>query len=181
MKVIEGYDGRYKIDEDGNVFSMVLRGKGVQAAPVTKLKHSDNRGYKRVSLRIDSNSPVKGKYVHRLVAEAYIPNPGKLSEVNHIDGDKSNNSVTNLEWCDRQTNIDHAWATGLSTNGMNIGKGQTTYIGTNVVTGDQIVCVGKEELKRAGFTHSGIVRAINGERGPIHKGHTWKKIKSSEK
>lgn len=52
--------------------------------------------------------------IHRLVAMAYIPNPDNLPEVNHKDGDKHNNCVTNLEWCTNLDNIRHAWANGLT-------------------------------------------------------------------
>ena len=50
------------------------------------------------------------KKIHRLVAETYIPNPDNLPQVNHIDRDKSNNHVSNLEWCDNQHNCEHALA-----------------------------------------------------------------------
>lgn len=62
-------------------------------------------GYLRVIL-YDGRKPVK-YFVHRLVAMLYIPNPDNLPEVNHIDGDKFNNDVSNLEWCDRTYNERH--------------------------------------------------------------------------
>lgn len=52
-------------------------------------------------------------YIHRLVAEAFIPNPNNYKEVNHIDGDKNNNNVENLEWTDRSGNMSHAMRNGL--------------------------------------------------------------------
>ena len=52
-------------------------------------------------------------YVHRLVAETFLPNPHNLTDVNHINGDKTDNRVCNLEWISREDNIRHAWDTGL--------------------------------------------------------------------
>ena len=65
------------------------------------------------SVRISINRVVKEEYVHRLVAEAFIPNPQNKKTVNHIDGDKSNNNVFNLEWATHSENISHAIKTGL--------------------------------------------------------------------
>ena len=56
------------------------------------------------------------KYIHRLVAETYIPNPFNLPEVNHKDGDKSNNNDWNLEWCTAKENTTHAINTGLKSS-----------------------------------------------------------------
>ena len=68
-------------------------------------------GYCRVHI---SHKGVQYKFlVHRLIAEAFILNPNRLPEVNHIDGNKQNNSVDNLEWCTRSQNTSHAFKTGL--------------------------------------------------------------------
>ena len=68
-------------------------------------------GYCRVHI---SHKGVQYKFlVHRLVAEAFILNPKRLPEVNHIDGNRQNNSVDNLEWCTRSQNTSHAFKTGL--------------------------------------------------------------------
>ena len=86
---------KYLIDTDGNIYNKRTN---------KKLKISDNgRGYKKVSLYTEEGKMVN-KYIHRLVAETFIDNPNNLSEVNHIDEDKSNNCVDNLEWCDHKYN-----------------------------------------------------------------------------
>lgn len=54
--------------------------------------------------------------LHRLVAQHFVPNPGNLPQVNHIDGDRYNNCASNLEWCTARSNVKHAYATGLKTN-----------------------------------------------------------------
>lgn len=78
------------------------------------LKPFDNgKGYKKINLMIDGKR--KSMYVHRLVAEIYVNKPRKryCDQVNHIDGDKSNNHYTNLEWLTNQENQIHAHKTGL--------------------------------------------------------------------
>ena len=65
-------------------------------------------GYLQVSL--SKNGVVKPCYIHRLVAEAYIPNPAKLLEVNHIDKIKNHNQINNLEWCNRLYNVQYSKA-----------------------------------------------------------------------
>lgn len=98
---IPGYDGAYRISSDGKVYSA----NGVKATMVS------NSGYERVSLWKKG----KGKHfsIHRLVASAFIPNPNGLSFVNHKDGNKLNNDVGNLEWCDASGNMKHAYQNAL--------------------------------------------------------------------
>jgi len=175
FKCVSGFDGRYTVDPEGNVYSMVLKGN-IKETPVCKLRPANNKGYLRVVLRHKGDNTSHGRYVHRLVAEAFIPNPLKLTDVNHIDGDKSNNTVSNLEWCSRKANVEHAWRTGLSTKEMMINTRTkiTEYTGVCTQTGEALVFLGSKELEKAGFHRCNVIRVCNGERKQ-HKGKTWSK------
>lgn len=70
------------------------------------IKPTLDKGYLKIVLSIGGKNR-KIKYIHRLVAEAFLPNPNDFKEINHIDNDRSNNRVDNLEWCDRKHNLDH--------------------------------------------------------------------------
>ena len=104
MKNICNYEGLYKIDENGNVFS-VRNNKFLKRMTFPS-------GYEYVHL-CNGKGKTKLFRVHRLVAEAFIPNPDNSPEVNHKDGNKQNNSVDNLEWCTNLENIQHSVKTGL--------------------------------------------------------------------
>lgn len=102
-KDVEGYEGLYKINNFGDVYSLIKH------KILSPSKHK--RGYHLVLLT--KNKQHKQHYVHRLVAKAFIPNPQNKIEVNHKDGNKINNSVDNLEWCTRTENSEHAYLNGL--------------------------------------------------------------------
>lgn len=95
---IEGCDGRYLVSNKGRVRSMIGKGK--------YLKPYDWNGYPTVTLRISGKN--KKCRIHRLVAEAFIPNPDELFCVSHKDENKWNNDVNNLEWCTPAYNIHHS-------------------------------------------------------------------------
>ena len=94
-KNIEGYN--YQVSSKGRI-----RNKATKAI---KKSFINDRGYVIVSLYKDES--LKTFRVHRLVAQAFIPNPNNLSEVNHLDENKQNNSIFNLKWCTRQENLEY--------------------------------------------------------------------------
>jgi hypothetical protein len=96
-KDIEGYEGLYMVSDKGYV---VRNGKKLKVR-LTKT------GYARIGLC--KNNKAKDFYLHRLVANAFIDNPNNKVTVNHKDGDKLNNSVSNLEWATHSENIIHSY------------------------------------------------------------------------
>lgn len=106
-KIIPEYEEYYLISNLGNVKSLYTN---------KVLKPSfDKFGYARFSAT--KNKKQKTLRIHRLVAKLFIPNPNNLPQVNHIDGDKTNNSSDNLEWCTDSENKIHAYKKGLMIGG----------------------------------------------------------------
>ena len=110
---IKGYEGLYEVSNDGRVRSLdrtvSVRKPDAPFKTIkgTEVKQWSAHGYRYVSLM--SNGKKHGLRVHRLVAQAFIPNPSNKPTVNHKNGDKSDNSVCNLEWCSYSENEIHSW------------------------------------------------------------------------
>lgn len=103
-KEIEGFNG-VEISNLGNIRSQRIQGSTTGARsdePRMLRTKSNNHGYICINLRDNGKSKVI--YVHRAVAQAFIPNPNNFPQVNHKDEDKSNNCIDNLEWCDSKYN-----------------------------------------------------------------------------
>lgn len=94
----------YIIKEDGTIWSVHHN------RPLSI--HKDRKGYCRVNMK-----GVGTQLVHRIIALEYLPNPDNLPQINHLDGDKSNNSITNLEWTTGKKNVEHSVLTGLIKRG----------------------------------------------------------------
>lgn len=163
---IAGYKGLYQVSNFGNV-------RGIKRGGVLS-PHTLQDGYCQVMLCKDGK--VRGKLNHRLVAEAFIPNSDNKPQVNHIDGDKTNNKVDNLEWVTQSENQLHAIKTGLQT----IKRGSECYNSVKVemldIETDEVVNVFDSMAEASAFIHKphgNIWRCCNGLSKSAY-GYKWR-------
>lgn len=157
-KLIKGYEN-YCVREDGVVFNVRT---GRRLAPDVS-----NRGYLRITVCKD-NRPKKFT-IHRLVAELFIPNPHGYKTVNHINGDKSDNSIDNLEWMSQEQNQEHARLTGLCPKGEL--NGMSKYSEQLIHRVCELIQAGKvrnEVLAATGITKSSF--------DDIRRRKTWRHV-----
>lgn len=123
---IKNYEGLYEVSDTG----LIRNFKG----QIRSTKPNKNVQYLQVDLY--KQNIRTHKYIHRLVAEAFIPNPNNLSEINHIDGNKQNNLVSNLEWVSKKENTEHAIRTGLKTYKTRLSEEEFLQILERVIQGE---------------------------------------------
>lgn len=128
-KDIVGYEGLYKVSNLGNVLSIPRQGTHSNKEYFLK-KIKTKKGYLNVTLMKESKSLYTG--IHRLVAQAFIPNKENKPQVNHIDGNKENNSVNNLEWVTNKENMLHSWKIGLRSKEKSYKYGKNNSLSVTV-------------------------------------------------
>lgn len=111
-----------------------------------KTTNGRTRGYPVVNVGTRPGYAGHNEYIHRLTAKAFIPNPENKTDVNHIDGDKENRDVSNLEWATRSENIKHAYDTGLRSPAP-----RTTSIAVEAYSYPELIYVGtyKSQMEAA--------------------------------
>lgn len=116
-KSVSGYDGIYEVSNLGEVRCLLKSSNGkiyYRETPLILSKHFNNRtGYYSIQFGEWGRRSHKRFPIHRLVALHFVENPNNLPEVNHEDGDKSNNKASNLSWATREQNIQHGFKNGL--------------------------------------------------------------------
>lgn len=118
---VRNFEGLYEVSNMGRlrrVAGYVKNGKTTKKYVECHIKipYVNNKRNGYIYYMLYKNNKLYTRQIHRLVAEAFIPNPNNLPQVNHIDGNKDNNTVNNLEWCSDIENKRHAWKHGLYTS-----------------------------------------------------------------
>ena len=172
-KDVVGYEGLYKVSDKGNVYSVERIGTNNRkfGGIILKPKY-DKDGYLEVGL--SKNGTMKTKRMHRIVAEEFIPNPNGLPQVNHLDEDKTNNNVENLEWCDTRYNSNYG------TRNERLSK---KVRAVNIKTGEVLTFSSTVEAGNKGYTSGNVAKACRGaykgnngkliEDGHLYRGHKW--------
>ena len=170
-KDVVGFEGWYQVCNKGNVRSVDRInhiGRKYNGRTLNLLRGKD--GYPQVVL--SKNGVRKTKYTHRLVAEAFLPNPNNYPEVNHRDEVKDNNNVENLEWCDTRYNLNYGTARQRAAK-----KTSKKVKAVNVETGEVVKFNSIREAGRKGYDNRSVSRACKGVYntggGNLYRGYRW--------
>ncbi len=180
-KDIQGYEGMYQVSNMGRVKSLerITKFKNrdytriEQEKILTPAKH--HKGYLKAQLR--KNGKNKAFFIHRLVAQSFIPNPENKSTVNHKNGIKTDNRVENLEWMSNQENMKHAYDNNIRNNDK-VSEAKWKKVAQYSLDGQLIKIY--DSVKQAveenkGFRQSGISSCARGTYKTSH-GYVWKYI-----
>lgn len=167
-EVIENYDGKYSVSSHGRVYN--------NWNEVYLISKSSKAPYRRVNL--NKGGQVKTNYVHRLVGEAFIPNILNLDTINHIDEDKYNNHVDNLEWMSLADNLNHGTRNEKIGKSNNIRK-KIPVIGISLCGYYDVRLESIKDGKEFGFNPQAIGKNANGVT-KSSGGYTWEKVVADE-
>lgn len=165
--MIEGKPTKYEVSDSG----LVIR----RDHNILLQQTLDSDGYPQLTIFVDDKGYCRK--IHRLVAEAFIPKEEGRDQINHKDGNKCNNHVSNLEWCTLQENVAHAWKTGLST-ARNASTGAAHKYDPKII---HRICKLLEENKLSYDEISSKLDVPKGLISEIRCGHRWKYISSQYK
>lgn len=175
-KPVLGYEDRYEISNFGRfkIHDRFVNNRGKIKLRKGKIidGHITGAGYRSFSIYINGSHKVVS--MHRLVAEHFIDNPLNLPQVNHIDGNKLNNRLDNLEWCSSKHNVNHAIRIGLSNppkgekNGKSILKESDVLF---ILKNKEVFSI-RDMGKMLGVSHSAVQL--------ITSGKNWRHLKNTK-
>jgi hypothetical protein len=174
---IKGFEDRYRISNHGNVETLTReviehRRTYIRKGKILN-KYYGPEGYYKVKL-YRGDATFKSMNVHRLVCETFLDNSNDYLEINHKDGNPSNNYVENLEWCSKEQNVKHAYDTGLKKLENYTGEGNAC----SKLTTDQVLAI-REEYSTGTTSLNKLAKKYDVVMGNIHsivKRNTWKHV-----
>ena len=179
-KDIPHTDGQYQVSNLGNVRSLFYHSRSWNRIYRTRLlkQKMNPSGYHNVSILINKKRVTKD--IHKIIAQLFVPNPENKPQVNHIDGNKSNNSVSNLEWVTAKENNKHAIETGLRNPHALSGCAKPRKQVAQYDLSGELINVWDSVYDAAsyyGIKHNCISSCANGYNKSYHK-YMWKYITS---
>ena len=177
-KDVVGYEGIYKVSDKGNVHRVEWIGaRGRECGGRTLKPKNSGGGYLQVGLY--KNGIVKNKLIHRLVLEAFVENPNNLPEVNHKDENKTNNDLSNLEWCTRKHNMNHgtqkeraSQTRSKKVKAINIKTGEVLTFSSTIETDNKGYSRVNVSLACRGIYKTNKGNLMGGD-GHTYRGHRW--------
>lgn len=167
---VKGYEGLYEVSSFGRVRSIGKGGSGNSKMRIMSPRVT-TKGY--LSVQLWNNGIGKNHKIHRIVAEAFIPNWFDDTQVNHRDENKHNNHIDNLEWCSSKYNSNYGTRNERITEKMTNGKLSKPVL-QFTKTGEFVrEWPSSQEVGRNGFDNSTIRKCCNGKR-KSHNGFVWK-------
>lgn len=180
-KDIEEYEGIYQVSNLGKVRSKdrlvnrIVRGAFSEYMKRGSIMTPNKIGSNYLRVELSKDSKRKKYYIHRLVAQAFIPNPNNLPCVNHKDGNKLNNNVDNLEWCTYKDNNVHAKDTGL-----NKVQGESCHL-SKLKENEVLDICDKLDNSDMNYRQIASIYSVTPENiMSIDKGKTWKSLTKRE-
>ena len=183
-KDIPGYEGYYQASNLGNIkslpkFKKIFENKKYKTKTKILCVEKNSRGYNRVWLI--KNGERKRFFVHRLIAETFIPNPENKPCVNHIDCNIENNKADNLEWCTQKENSEYAVSLGRTkwsekqkeNHRQKFKKFKKSIIGISLDGTKQIILSSLKEVKEFGYS-PGDVCVCCKDNNKTYKGYKWR-------
>lgn len=161
---VVGYEGRYQVSNLGRVMSLPNRWHRKCVILNTQI---DYDGYERLNLVIDNNR--KRCSVHRLVAEAFVPNPNGYPIINHIDEIRNHNTPDNLEWCTQQYNLNYGNCREKLSKAKSVSVLQFSIDGIFIRRWSSA----KEASEKLGVDASAVTGCARGKR-KTHGGYVWR-------
>ena len=166
---VVGYEGYYKVSNKGNVRSVERTDAlGRKQGGLTLRLAPHTGGY--LCITLNKNGKKKTKLVHRLVAETFLPNPNNYPEVNHLDEDKTNNELSNLEWCEPSYNINYG-----PRNKKDAQTKSKKVRAINIESGEVATFSSTKDAMRKGYSSGNVSAACRGiyYGGNLYRGYEW--------